>query len=451
MQIKREQIDMTSGNIAQQIIAFSIPLLLGDLLQEVYNMADSMIVGNFVSDQALAAVGGTANLINVLIGFFTGISVGATVDISRHYGAKDYEALRTSIHTTLWLTVLISVAMTIIGVSFTPYMLRILETPEEVMPDATIYLKIYFLGIFGLIFYNMIAAILRALGDSRGPLYVLFLCIFLNVGLDLLLVCTFSMGVCGVAIATIVAQFISAAVLFALLFRMDIVPARVVLHPELDLPTVKRIVYVGLPTALQKSVISFSNNLVAAYVNRFGTSAMAAWGIYMKVGQIGNHISQNLAMGTMSFVAQNIGAQKYQRIKRGLRVSYIIAIIFVAFFALLLCFLRVPVIKIFSCDPDIIHYGSVLIGVLTPLQIVNSIPQIQAGALRGEGDSKGPMYLMTFSYVVIRQLYLKLGWPYFRTFAFSAVSYPFSWIFCALSLTVYLYIFKRKIRGNTCL
>ena len=444
MRTNKAQIDMTQGSIARQLIVYAVPLLLGDMLQQLYNTADSMIVGNLISRQALAAVGATSNIVNVLVGMFTGISTGATVVISRYFGARQSEKLPAAVRTTLCLTAALGVLFTVLGVAGTPMMLRLLKAPADVYPVAKTYLRIYFMGISGLILYNMCAGILRAIGDSRRPMYVLIFCSVTNIGLDLLLIAGFSMQVEGAAIATIVSQFLSAGILLYILWHTQSLGA-LREGARVDREMLREMIRIGLPMGIQKSVVSFSNRIVVSYINLFESGAMAAWSIYLRLDQIILHTYQSMSAATTTFVAQNSGAQKYGRIKQGIRTALLLTMLTVCAYAVTFAVLRYPLVRLFNQDAEVLYYGSTVIGLLPPFQILNTISQIEAGALRGKGDSKTPMLIMLVSYVAARQAYLHIGWRYFRTFAFVVMSYPFSWIVCALLMLGYVWLQKRRV------
>lgn len=272
--LRRTDTDMTRGSVLGQLVAFSVPLLIGNIFQQLYNTVDSVVVGNFVGKEALAAVGSVGPVINMLIGFFNGFATGAGVVISRHYGARQRENVRTAVQTTIAMTILMSIALSALGVVLTPALLRMMQTPEEVLAHASEYLQIYFAGLSGLLLYNMGAGILRAVGDTRRPLYFLIFSAVTNTVLDLLFVAVFHMGVAGVAIATILAQFASAALVLLVLTRSKgdyRIEWRAV---RLDKNMLGSICALGLPSAVQLAVTAFSNIFVQSYINRFGAALM---------------------------------------------------------------------------------------------------------------------------------------------------------------------------------
>ena len=304
--------DMTTGSIWKLLLSFSVPLLIGNLFQQLYNTVDSLVVGNFVGTEALAAVGSTTCIINTMVMFFTGTSIGATVVISRHYGAHDDRKLHLAVETTMMVTFIASILFTGIGVLFTPFMLRFMSTPEDVLPSASEYLRIYFSGISGLLIYNMGSAVLRAVGDTRRPL--LFLCFssILNTVLDLIFVIVFDLGIAGVAYATILSQFISAALVLVVL-TLDGGSYHLVWQDlRIDRPTFRQILSIGLPAGFQQSLTSFSNVYVQSYVNYFGSACMAGWSCYTKIDQFIFLPLQSMNQAATTFVSQNIGYQTRQ-------------------------------------------------------------------------------------------------------------------------------------------
>ena len=281
--LRRTDTDMTRGSVLGQLVTFSVPLLIGNIFQQLYNTVDSVVVGNFVGKEALAAVGSVGPVINMLIGFFNGFATGAGVVISRHYGARQRENVRTAVQTTIAMTILMSIVLSVLGVVLTPALLRMMQTPEEVLAHASEYLQIYFAGLSGLLLYNMGAGILRAVGDTRRPLYFLIFSAVTNTVLDLLFVAVFHMGVAGVAIATILAQFASAALVLAVLTRTKgdyRIEWRAV---RLEKNMLGSICALGLPSAVQLAVTAFSNIFVQSYINRFGADCMAGWTSYNKI------------------------------------------------------------------------------------------------------------------------------------------------------------------------
>ena len=430
--------DMTAGSIWKLLLSFSVPLLIGNLFQQLYNTVDSLVVGNFVGTEALAAVGSTTCIINTMVMFFTGTSIGATVVISRHYGAHDDRKLHLAVETTMMVTFIASILFTGIGVLFTPFMLRFMSTPEDVLPSASEYLRIYFSGISGLLIYNMGSAVLRAVGDTRRPL--LFLCFssILNTVLDLIFVIVFDLGIAGVAYATILSQFISAALVLVVL-TLDGGSYHLVWQDlRIDRPTFRQILSIGLPAGFQQSLTSFSNVYVQSYVNYFGSACMAGWSCYTKIDQFIFLPLQSMNQAATTFVSQNIGAQDIKRAKRGSRTAFYMSTAITIAISAILWFTAGQFVSLFNQDPSVISYGVLFIHTNSTLTFTCCATQIFSGSLRGAGDSKTPMLVMLFSYVLFRQIYLYVITQFINTPAVVGFGYPLGWIVCSL-LTSYFY------------
>ena len=437
MAAQKRNIDMTQGNIAAQVMMFAIPLLIGDILQQLYNTCDSMIVGNFLGKQALASVGSTGNVVNILVGLFIGISTGATVIISRRFGAKDKEGLIIAVRTTVWLTLFMGIAFTVIGIAMTPYVLKIMNTPPDVMPMAIEYLRVYFAGISGLIMYNMCSGILRAVGDSRRPLYILLFSSVLNIVLDLLFIIPLNMGVAGAAYATIISQFISAGILIYLLEHTEDFMPLELQRFTMDKKVLGVIFGVGLPFGLQRSITAFSNTVVVSYINKFGSGATAGWSAQNKIDHIVFKTLQSMSAAVTTFVSQNVGAKKPDRIKKGIYVTLLLTIGICLTYAITFVTFRRQLIGLFNRDEEVIYYGSIALMILPCAHIINCFVQIKSGVMRGYGNGKAPMFISLICYVFIRQIYLHVGWPFFQSFPFVVSAFPFTWAICICIMTLY--------------
>ncbi|MEA5040205.1 MAG: MATE family efflux transporter [Clostridiaceae bacterium] len=434
--------DMTQGVIWKEILMFSLPLMLGNLFQQFYNTVDCIVVGNFVGKEALAAVGATSSIINTLVGFFMGMATGAGVVISQYFGAKDEPHLQKAVHTTVSLTLLMGVGFTALSMVLTVPLLRFMKTPADVFGEAKTYLIIYFAGMLGLMLYNMGSGILRAVGDSRRPLYFLILCSILNVVLDLLFVAVFRMGVAGAAYATILAQFISAGLIWYILWRSKECYRFRPKEIALDRDITRFIFRVGLPAGLQQAVTAFSNVFVQSYINAFGSASMAGWSSYARIDPFVLLPMQSISLACTTFVGQNVGAGQLKRSEKGTRQSmYLSWGLTVVLSALLYIFCR-PIISVFNRDPDVVYYGTLFIRLMSPFYVLCCVNQIYAGALRGAGDAKAPMFMMLGSFVVFRQIYLYVGTKFIHGIEFVALGYPVGWLLCS----ILMYIYYR--RGN---
>ncbi len=437
---------MTEGVIWKQLVSFSIPLLIGNLFQQLYNTVDSIVVGNFVSTQALAAVGSTGPVINTLVGFFMGLSTGASVIISQYYGARDNKNLRLAVHTTMIMTFILAVVFTFVGIAIVPFMLRFMKTPDDVFAESVEYLRIYFAGVSGLMVYNIGSGILRAIGDSRRPLYFLCVSSLINVVLDLLFVLQFNMGIAGVAYATIIAQFVSAILVLIVLSNKSEPYGIVWREMRLSKAILKVIVRVGMPAGLQQAVTSFSNVFVQSYINVFGSSCMAGWTSYSKIDQFVMLPMQSLALASTTFVGQNLGAHQLDRAKKGMRTSLYIAIGTTAVLAILLNIFASQLLQLFNQEADVLHYGIIFVRFMSPFYVLCCWNQIFSGALRGAGDSTGPMVIMLSSFVVFRQVYLFIASRLFDSIYVTALAYPIGWLLC--SLLVYIRYRRGKWEKN---
>lgn len=437
--------DMTSGSIIKQILLFSLPLMFGNIFQMLYNTVDSIVVGNYVSTQALAAVGSTTMIINMLVFFFNGFSVGASVVISRFFGAKEIDRLHTAIETTMAATFIFCVAFTIIGTKGVGPMLRFMATPEDVFADASKYLTIYFLGITGLLIYNMGSGILRAVGDTIRPLFLLILTSVMNIILDLTFVKVFHFGIEGVAYATIISQFISAALIMWLLLRADDIYKLTLKDLKINPEIMKLIIIIGLPTGIQSVITAFSNVFVQSYINYFGSDCMAGWSSYNKLDSFIMLPLQSMAMATTTFVSQNIGAGKVKRADEGTRTVIIMGVLTTGFIALLLYIFARPAIRMFSAEQAVIDYGALFIHTNVFFLMFNCVNHTLASSLRGRGDSTGPMVIMLSTFVALRQTYLYILTHYIaNTPKLVGFGYPVGWMSCCLVEVTY-YFLKYKL------
>ena len=401
--------DMTEGNIARQLVSFAAPMLLGLIFQQLYNTVDTIVVGNFVSAQALAAVGTTGPLINTLLGFFNGFSAGATVVIARAFGARSRRDVHDAVHTTITVTLLLAVVITLAGVLLTPTLLRLMRAPEDMVPEATTYLRIYFMGVSGLMLYNMGAGILRAVGDSKRPLYFLIFSALVNTAGDLLFVLAFHMGVAGVAYATILAQGLSALLILCVLMRSDGIHQLKLRELHIHGKTLKKIVSIGLPTAIQSAITAFSNVFVQSYINVFGSSCAAGWSIYGKLDQFALLPLQAISMANATFVGQNV------------------------LMAPLMLFAR-PLLSLFNQQEEVLYYGRLFVLWISPFYLFACVNDILAGALRGAGESLATMISMLMSFVVIRQIYLFVMSRLTTSAVLTGLGYPLGWLLCTIAL-----------------
>ena len=436
---------MTEGVIWKQLVIFSIPLLIGNLFQQLYNTVDSIVVGQFIGSEALAAVGSSTPLINLIIGMFMGIAVGSGVIISQYYGAKSEDKMGWAVHTSIALSIIGGILLSVVGIVFSPSILRLMKTPPEVLDTSVLYFRIYFLGSLFNLLYNMGAGILQAVGDSRRPL--IFLCIssVTNIVLDLLFVAGFHMGVDGVAWATIISQFVSAVLVMSALMRTKDIYRLEIRILKIDKRMMKRILRLGIPSGIQQSIISLSNVVVQANVNIFGSTVMAGFGAYNKVDGFVVLPMQSFCMAATTFTGQNIGAGKPERIREGIKQGMIICVSVSALISLLLFFESERVLSIFSSDPGVIHNGMITMRILVGFYAVLAVHQILMGVMRGAGKSMETMLISVGNMCVLRMIYIKLIIPVFPSYEAVLWCYPITWITTILMDIIYMKWGKWKV------
>lgn len=429
--------DMTQGSIIKLLIMFAVPLLLGNLFQQLYNTVDVLVVGNFVGKEALAAVGSVASIINMLVLFFNGVSIGAGVVISHYFGAHDEENVHQSVETTMAVTLFFSVLFTIIGVTMVPFMLRLMSTPDDVIESAAVYLRIYFSGISGLLVYNMGSGILRAVGDTKRPLMFLCLSSLMNIVLDLVFVIIFHLGIAGVAYATIISQFVSAILILAFLMHTSDIYRFTLKDMRINRRVLRQILNVGLPTGIQSAITCFSNVVVQAYINGFGASCMAGWSCYSKIDQFVFLPMQSMGMSVTTFVGQNIGAGNTERAKKGTYTGLGMAAVITVCGIIPLWIFADSIMHLFSQDPSVIYYGVFFVRFCLLFITCCCCNQVLSGALRGVGDAKAPMVIMIFSFVLFRQLYLFVATHIVNNIYVVGFGYPAGWIMCSSLFLIY--------------
>ena len=441
---KSGEVLMTEGCIWKHIVRFALPLALGYLFQQLYTTVDSIVVGNYVGKEALAAVGTTSPIINTLIGFFSGLATGGSVVIAKNYGAGNAKRVEKAVHTAITVILIFSVFATVLGVFMVPYMLNLMSTPADVYDEAEAYLQIYFAGVSSLMIYNMGSAILRAVGDSVRPLCYLICSSFVNVVFDIIFVKYMSMGVAGAAYATILSQVISAILV---LVSLTVSKGMYRLHwnrLRIEMGVLKEIIYIGMPSALQQSITAFSNVFVQSYINAFGSSVMAGWSSYIKIDQFVVIPANSISMSITTFVGQNLGAFKAYRASKGTKISVGIAAAATAAVVAVLVAFAPQAIMLFNHETAVVECGTMLLRVMTPFYIVWSVNMILSGSLCGAGDTRMATLIKLFSFVIFRQIYLFAVSRLFPNVLFAvAIGYPIGWTLSAVLITVY-YIRKNK-------
>ena len=426
---------------------FFFPIVLGTFFQQLYNTVDTVIVGRFVGKEALASVGGSAGqLVNLVVGFFTGLTSGAAVVVSQFWGAKDRKNIEKSIHTAYAFSIAAGLLITVLGMLLTPVFLRWMNTPEGLMPGSILYLRIYYGGILFTFIFNTGSSILRATGDSRRPLYYLIVCCILNIVLDILFVLLCGLGIAGVSIATVLSQAVSACLVTRALTRadkesglrlrlQDLHFARGILRSQL---------YIGVPTGLQSTMYSISNIIIQTTLNRFGTDTVAAWAAFWKLDAIYWMISSAFGIAVTTFVGQNYGALKYQRIKKSVWVCAGMQVVSSLVLSVVMVVFRAPLLGIFTTDRQVLEIGFMMILILTPFYAVFTPVEVLSGALRGIGDVMIPTIITICGVCVLRIIWVMTAVPVRHEVSTIMVGYPVTWLLSGIAFIVY---YACRMRG----
>ncbi len=428
---------MTAGPIWKKITMFAMPIFLGNLFQQLYNIVDSLVVGNFVGRDALAAVSSSGSLIFLLVGLFGGIFVGAGVVISRYYGARDLEKVEVAIHTTIAFGIVAGVILTILGVGLSPIILRLMGTPESVLPNSILYLRIYFSGILSVVMYNTASGIFQAVGDSRHPLYYLIVSSITNVILDLLFVAVFHWGVAGAGIATVISQTVSAILAFYRLSHSEAEYNVRLKKIRFNLPMLKQVLKIGIPSGLQNSIIAFANIVVQSNINTFGAMAVAGCGAYSKIEGFGFLPITSFALALTTFIGQNLGAKEYERAKRGARFGVLTCILLAELVGLLIYLFAPIFISAFNSDPDVIGFGSLQAHTVTLFYFLLAFSHCIAGILRGAGKSIVPMLVMLACWCIIRVTYVTVITSFIPHIQVIFWAYPLTWTLSSIVFIIY--------------
>lgn len=436
------QVIMTEGIIWKQLLSFSMPLLVGNLFQQLYNTVDSVVVGNFIGSDALAAVGSSNSLINLIIGMFMGIGTGAGVIISQYYGAREKEKLHWAVHTTMALSIVGGLLLIFLGVLLSPLILILMGTPDSVMPNSVAYLRIFFCGSLFNLVYNMGSGVLRAVGDSKRPLYYLCVSSVINIVLDLVFVVVFKLGTAGVAYATIAAQGVSSVLTVRALTRTNDIYRLELKKLKIDHRMMVRVLKLGIPSGIQQSIISLSNVIVQANVNSFGPAAMAGFGSYSKVDGFAMLPLQSFCMAATTFTGQNIGARKSRRVKQGVFQGIAISMIYTILISIILYFNAERILRIFSPEEDVISYGYSTMLLLLPFYWTLAIHQILMGSIRGSGRTMVSMLIGVGNMCILRMIYINLLVPFFPSFGAVMWCYPITW-FTTMAMDI-IYTLKAK-------
>ena len=437
MNEKKNTVLMTEGGIFKNLLFFATPLILGNLLQQMYNAVDSIIVGNYVGSNALAAVGAGASLIYLLIAFSLGASVGAGVIVSQYLGAKEKEGVHKAVHTAMTISIILGLILAAGGILFSRKLLVMMNTPAEILDDAACYLRIYSCGLIFNVVYNMAAGILNAAGNSRRSLMYLAAAAVVNIFMDLLLIAGLKIGVAGAAIATNFSQAISCILALWFLFR---VPAdyRISLKSlRIHKAMALRIIQIGLPTGIQNMVISFSNILIQASINQYGATAVAGFSAYLKIDGFNILPVLSFSMAITTFIGQNYGAGKYDRMKKGMWVTLLMGIVYTVLTGILLLTFSGQIMRLFSEDVGVIAYGQTAMRYFCPFYWILAILHSLAGTVRGTGKSIPPMVVLLVSLCLFRIVWIQLVLPYYTSIEGIFILYPVSWLVGAVLMILY--------------
>lgn len=434
---------MTEGKISKSIIYFAFPIFLGNLFQQLYNIVDSLVVGNVLGKEALAAVSSTGSLIFLIVGFINGIFVGAGVTIARYFGANNKEKLSLAVHTTIAFGFIAGIIVTILGVGFSPHLLRLMGTPPDVYAEAVTYLRIYFLGGIGIVMYNACMGVFQAIGDSKHPLYYLIVAAITNIILDILFVAVFNFGVGGAAFATIISQFISAILGFIKLTRVDGDYKLYIKKIKINTSMLKQLLKMGLPTGVQNSVIAFANVIVQSNINAFGSIAMAGSGAYTKLEGFGFMPITSFSVALTTFIGQNLGAKKYDRVKKGARFGVIAGVSLAEIIGILIWIFAPTLISFFNSQPEVIEQGVLRARVICLFYFLLAFTHCLSGILRGAGKTNIPMIVMLVSWCIIRISYITITVKIIPDIRVVYWAYPITWTISSLAFLIY---YKKSLK-----
>jgi putative MATE family efflux protein len=430
--------DLTEGPIGRGLLAFAIPLFLGQLLQQLYNVADAWVVGNFADNNAFAAVSSTGSMTFLVIGFFNGVATGGGVVISKYFGAKNYDAVEKSVHTNLLFGIIASVLATAVGMLLAPWLLTIMKTPAEVMPESLTYLRIYFGGVSTIIMYNIGMAIMRALGDSIHPLYYLVLSSIVNVLLDLLFVAVLGYGVAGAGVATVIAQGISAVMCIVKMCRTDGV-GRLKLRALRYYPEyMGEVIVQGLPNGVQNSVISIGNMVVQTNINSFGSYAMSGVGAYSKIEGFAFLPITSMSISLPTFIGQNLGAKKYDRAKKGAAFGIASGVVLAEIIGVIVYLFAPQLLRFFVNVDEAVAIGERHARIICLFFFLLAFSHCAAGVLRGCGKSIVPMITMLAFWCGVRIIYVTTTLHFIPNFSVISWAYPLTWTLSSIVFLTFL-------------
>lgn len=428
---------MTEGRISKKIVMFALPIFLGQLLQQLYNVVDSIVVGRVLGKEALAAVSSSGNLIFLIVGFVNGLFMGSGVIIGKRYGAKEDNGVKIAAHTSVGFGLIMGIVLTAVGIVITPILLRLMKTPSDVLPNSILYFRIYFCGGLGIVMYNTCCGIFQAMGDSKHPLYYLITSAVTNTLLDILFVKFLNFGIAGAAAATAISQFLSATLAFTKLTKVD-GPHRIVIRDiRIDRPTLAAELKLGLPTGVQNSVIAIANVIVQSNINTFGSDAMAGCGSFAKLEGFAFLPITSFSMALTTFISQNLGAKKYDRAKKGSRFGLASGIVLSELIGVTFYLFAPTFISLFTSEPSVIDIGTLQAHTETLFFFLLAWSHCMAGILRGAGKTSVPMIVMLVCWCLIRITYITVALRFFPTIRTIFWAYPLTWSLSSIIFTVY--------------
>ena len=429
--------ELTEGKISKKIILFAMPIFLGNLFQQLYNVVDSLVVGNFLGKNSLAAVSSSGSLIFLIVGFISGIFVGAGVIIARYFGEKNQEELTIAVHTTIAFGLIAGVVITIAGMVFTPYMLKMMGTPKDVLPESIQYFRLYFAGGLGIVMYNTCMGIFQAVGDSKHPLYYLILSALINVVLDLLFVAVLGFGIGGAAVATVISQFVSAILSIIKLMQVDGVHKVTLSKIRIHKKMLVKILRIGIPTGVQNSVIGFANVIVQSNINDFGSIAMAGCGSYSKLEGFAFLPITSFSVALTTFIGQNLGAKNYERAKQGARFGILTGVLLAEGVGVILWIFAPILIRLFNQQTEVIEIGVMQIRTEALFYCLLALSHCLSGILRGAGRSAIPMVVMLISWCAIRITYITIIVKLIFDIRVIFWAYPLTWSISSVIFIIY--------------
>lgn len=436
---------IVEGVIWKQLLIYFFPILLGTFFQQLYNTVDAVVVGNYLGKEALAAVGGaTGTIINLLVGFFVGLSSGATVVISQYFGSGDEDGVSRAVHTSIALSLAGGIFLTFVGIFGARWALEMMGTTADVIGGATDYMRIYFAGVIMNLLYNMSSGILRAIGDSRRPMIYLIICCLVNIVLDILFVGFMHMGVAGAAIATISSQAVSAILTMRALMRTEECYKFVIKKLRVDFPLLGRILRIGFPAGIQSMMYSISNLLIQANINALGTDTMAAWTAFGKVDSIIWMVMGAFSVSVTTFVGQNWGAGKVDRVKTSIRTGMVVELLSTLIMSGVILLTGQHLIRLFTQDEGVIAISLMIMHCNVPLYVSFVPIDLLSGGMRGMGNSLAPMLIICFGVCIFRVVWLFTAVPLNNNIITIVLSYPISWILTSIVMIIYYLHWSKK-------